>query len=256
MKKIIVLLVFILFAFGVYYIKINNQDNNQFYYHDDFDELDSTFWYAGKWKTLVAAYDQIRLNNGIVKLTIDSVDAGPVLLSEPITVEEDQVLTVKRRVRLTPGEQPFFGGFALMETSDEGLLPSVLNQQGQTMGNGLVLIEYTKGNVEDSKRPGKDVFRVLPRTWAVEAENDWIPSIFKKWVTGNYQLVSPIYNQWFEEELTFDNSNGKIIYKINDKSYVVWSEKLKTEKIRLYIHGYGFGVGHSIEMDWIEISVH
>jgi hypothetical protein len=204
---------------------------------------------------MTAAYDLIRLNNGIVKLSIDTVDAGPVLLSKPITIEENQVLTVKRRVKLSPGEEPFFGGFALLETLDEGLLPSVLNQQGQTMGNGLVLIEYTKGELENSKRPGQDVFRILQRIWAIEANNDWLPDILKKWVTGNYELLPPVYNQWFEESLSYDSSSGQVIYTIDDKSYEVWSEQLKTNKVRLYIHGYGFGTGHSIEMDWIEISV-
>lgn len=255
MRRIIVFLVFILFAFGVYYIKQDQAELDSFSYQDDFEVLDETFWYVGEWKSMLSAYEKVKLNSGILKLEIDEVDKGPVLLSKPIEVGEGQVLTIKRKVRLEHTDAPFFGGFAILETEDEGLVPSVLNGQANILGDGVVLIEYAQGTIDNPTRPGRNVFRVLPRTWIVESRNQWIPGIFSQWLVGNYHLIKPKYDQWIEETLIFDNDSGTITYILDDTPYEVWTEKLKSNHVRIYMHGYGHGTGHSVEMDWIEISV-
>lgn len=256
MKKIIVFFVFIVFVFGVYYVKqANDQEIGEFYYHDDFESLNEEFWYVGNWKSMLSAYDKVKLSNGIIKLEIDEVDQGPVLLSKPIKVGQDQIISVKRRVRLNHTDELFTGGFALIETNDVGLIPSSLNNDEQILGNGIVLVEYVNGQEEGSIRPGSNTFRLLPRTWMVEASNDWLPPIFVQWFTGNYKLIPSKYNTWIEEEIIYDTFDGTVTYIIDDVTYQVWSEVIVQDSIRLYMHGYGFGTGHTVEIDWIEISV-
>lgn len=256
MKRIIVFLVFIVFVFGVYYVKqSNDQEKNEFYYKDDFESLNTDFWYVGEWQTLFSANEKVKMNNGVLKLEVDEVDQGPVLLSKPIEVLDGQILTVKRRVRITHADDRFTGGFAILETSDTGVIPSALNTGENFLGNGVVLVEYVYKDGAGAKRPGNNVFRVLPRTWMIEETVEWIPGIFMKWFKDNYQLVSPVYGKWIEESLVFDNSNGTITYTLDGESYTVWTEVLKTNKVRLYMHSYGFGTGHSLEMDWLEVSV-
>ncbi len=237
----IIFLVFIAFCFGVYFI--NNDDDvslPSFHYVDEFDSLDRDFWYVGEWKSLYSAYDKAKLNNSILKLEIDEVDKGPVLLSKPIEIMNGNVLTIKRRVRMTYANNHFTGGLALIETKDEGLIPSALNNENTNLGNGIVLIEYVNSFEDDSKRPGRNVFRVLPRSWEFD---------------DNYELVEPIFNEWFEEEIIYDTTEKTITYKLNDKVYSVKSQEMFEERIRIYMHGYGFETGHIVEIDWIEISI-
>lgn len=241
MKKAIVFLVFIVFSFGVYHI---TQDDEpvlpSFQYRDDFDSMNRDFWYVGEWNSYYSSYDKAKLRNGILRLEIDEVDKGPILLSKPIDVENGNVLTVKRRVKMTYANDHFTGGLALLETSDEGLIPSALNSENSNLGNGIVLIEYVHSFDTSSKRPGNNVFRVLPRSWAIE---------------NNYELLEPIFDQWFEEELVYDTVAQTITYTVNGKSYQVISQEMLKERVRVYIHGYGYETGHVVEIDWVEISV-
>lgn len=242
MKKRIIFLAFIALCFGVYFI--NDKDDGvslpSFHYVDEFDSLDRDFWYVGEWKSLYSAYDKAKLNNSILKLEIDEVDKGPVLLSKPIEIMNGNVLTIKRRVRMTYANNHFTGGLALIETKDEGLIPSALNNANSNLGNGIVLIEYVNSFEDDSKRPGRNVFRILPRSWEYD---------------DNYELVEPIFNKWFEEEIVYDTTEKTITYKLNDKVYSVKSQEMLEERIRIYMHGYGFETGHIVEIDWIEISI-
>ena len=241
MKRFIVFLVFIMFVLGVYYVKEQNDKTvENFYFRDDFTSMDREFWYVGEWKTLFSAYEKVTINNGKAILEIKEVDRGPFLLSEPLRVENGDVLTVKRRVKMTYSNENFTGGLALFETNDEGLLPSALNSSLTVLGNGIVLIEYAHNYDERSVRPGSNVFRILSRGWE---EN------------GNYQLCEPIFNKWFEEELIYDTTLGKVTYKVNGVEYIVTSPSMTDDNVRVFMHGYGFGLGHILEIDWIEISI-
>jgi len=240
-KRIIVFIVFVAFSFGVYsYVNKEEETLPTYYYMDEFDSLDRDFWYVGEWQSLYSAYDKAKLNNGILKLEIDEVDQGPILLSKPIEIQNGNILTIKRRVRMTYANDHFTGGLALIETKDEGLIPSALNHGNSNLGNAVVLIEYVNSFNESSKRPGSNVFRILPRSWEFE---------------NNYELVEPIFNEWFEEEIVYDTVAQTISYKLNEKVYTVKSQAMLEERLRIYMHGYGFETGHIVEIDWIEISI-
>jgi len=233
--------VFVCFAFGIYYFTGDKEaELPSFNIRDEFDELDRDFWYVGEWKTYFSSYEKAKLNNGILRLEIDEVDKGPILLSAPIEIQTGNILTVKRRVKMTYSNEHFTGGMAILETSDEGLIPSALNDDQSKLGNGVVLIEYVHSFDHNSNRPGNNVFRVLPRTWEYE---------------NNYELADPIFDEWFEEELVYDTNENIITYKLNDKVYTVEATALKDDSVRLYMHGYGYDTGHTVEIDWIEISV-
>jgi hypothetical protein len=254
LKKIIIFLGFILFVFGIYYFK-NDPGIEAFYYKDDFDSFNDDFWYAGQWQTLLSAEDKININRGLLSLRIDTVDKGPVLISKPIVLKSGSVMTLKRRVQLKPGDRPFSGGLALIETKDNGRIPSVLNDKDSKLGNGIVLVEYITEVQKNSTRPGAFTFRVLPRSWQFQTNTVVLPGFVTSWFTSNYSLVPPIFNEWFEETLTYEADSGQISYEVNGQIYEVQGPKIQTEKVRIYIHGYGFGEGHEVLMDWIEIDV-
>jgi hypothetical protein len=219
---------------------MNDDDNASFSFRDDFEAMDKDFWYVGEWKTLFSAYDKVKLNNGHIKLEIDEVDRGPFLLSQPLTLLNDQILTIKRRVRISPTEDTFTGGLAIIETDDTGLLPSALNGNNDLLGNGIVLIEYVQLIDAESNRPGDNVFRVLPRTWMVNE---------------NYKLAPSQFNKWVEEEIIYNPEEETLVYILDGVSYKVTSQPMEKENFRVYMHGYGFGTGHSLEIDYFEVTI-
>ncbi len=234
-------LVFVIFAFGVYQIKDKVEskvDNYQF--RDDFNHIDRDFWYAGEWKTLFSAYNKVDIDNGKAVLKIEEVDRGPFLLSKPIELNNGDVLSVKRRVKMKYANENFTGGLVLFETHEKELIPSALNSPLSVLGNGIVLVEYVYNYDESSERPGSDVFRILPRNWK---EN------------GNYRLSDSVFHKWFEEELIYNTITEQVIYKLNGKEYTVNSQKMKDNRVRIFMHGYGFGVDHMLEIDWVEINI-
>lgn len=254
MKKMIIVLVFIAFVFGIYYFQ-NDKGYEPFQYRDDFNDLDKEFWYAAKWNSGYFDVNQVEVNRGVISLKINETDEGPYLLSKPIHVEPGSVLTVKRRVQLKPGTDAFAGGFALLETSDVGVIPSILNDEETQIGNGIVLVEYITEAPRNSKRPGENTFRVLPRTWHIQESITVQPSALEVWFNKNYALVPAKFNQWVEETLTYDSNTGLITYDLDGDRYQVKGPLLKTGKVRLYIHGYGFGLDHEVIMDWLEVKV-
>lgn len=240
MRKLIAFLIFVAFAFGVYSYTGREPALPTFYHLDEFDSLDREFWYVGEWNTYFSAYDKVKVDKGKIKLEIETVDKGPILLSKPIEMKNGNILTVKRRVKISYGNNHFTGGMAILETMDKGVIPSALNNETTTLGNGVVLVEYVHSFDSESERPGNHIFRILPRTWAI---ND------------NYELAEPIFDQWFEEELIYNTVDSTVTYKIDGKVYSVKSQEMSKERIRVYMHGYGYHTGHVVEIDWIEISI-
>jgi len=241
LKKLIIFIIFVAFAFGIYYVKNINEDAKAaFHFRDDFETLNREFWYVGEWKTNFSAYDKVKLNKGKLILEVDITDRGPYLLSKPLSLTKGDTLTIKRRVKMEYANEFFTGGLVVYETADEGLIPSVLNNSLSTLGNGVVLIEYVHSYDENAVRPGSNVFRVLPRGWETD---------------DNYELAEPIFSEWFEEELVYNTTTGTITYMLDGEVYEVSSQAMNEESIRLFMHGYGFGTGHIVEIDWIEISI-
>lgn len=241
MKKLIAFFIFIAFAFGVYrFVIVPKEALPSFTYYDEFDQLDKDFWYVGEWSTYFSAYDKVKLNNSIIKLEVDEVDKGPVLMSKPIPIEKGNILTVKRRVKMKAGSNHFTGGLAFLDTPDSGLLPSVLNNSKSTLGITLLLLEYVYTPNDITNRPGLDNIRVLPSTW---------------YKNNNYALADSIFNRWFEEEIIINTKTNEITYKVDGSTYEVKGQTLTNDHIRLFMHGYGFHTGHTVEIDWLDIKV-
>jgi len=253
MRKYIVFLIFLILV-GLYFVDRYTSDeifDTEFHYRDDFNGLDRDFWYVGEWKTLFTAYDKVSIKNGILDLTVKDTDRGPFLLSKPIRVKEGDILTIKRRVKIHYANENFNGGFAILETNDKSLKPSIpeYGDWSEALGNGVALVEHVHNYDEESTRPGRDVFRVLPPTWEFD---------------HNYAVLEPIFDDWFEEKIVYDTRSNKIKYFINadpdaeeddENVFSVNGSNLNFEYIRVFMHSYGYYTGHSNKIDWIEVSI-
>ncbi len=231
-------------VYGMYHFELVGFKDEKFSYHnfDSFETLDREFWYVGEWETFFPAYNKVIMKDGTVAMTVNESERGPFMLSKPILIETESVITIKRKVYVDYGNERFTGGFALMQTDSQELRPMTLEESEAPLGAGIALIEYVHNYNESSKRPGRDVFRVLAPNW----ERD-----------RNFVLMEPIFGEWFEEEVIYNTSNGNITYKVNEQGYKLKGLAMdeKSPYLRLFMHAYGEQTGHTHKMDSFELKI-
>ncbi len=242
MKKLIVLILFVTLSFLIYsYGFKSNQQDTLTVYSFDFETLDKTFWTTGYWDDLSRQNDAVALDGGVLKVGVDPRLGAGYLLSKPIPIREGDVITLKRRVRISSGDDMFNGGLAMFQTSDENLIPQASSGPWvRSFGDGVFLVEYSRDLLSVQDRPGRDVIRFLAADWEYN---------------NNYQLITPIYDRWYDETITFDTRSSQMTYSIDGKTYRLNSYQLDRSYIRFFMHAYGEGVGHLLEVDSLEITV-
>lgn len=223
---------------GIAKKKGSNQD-----YRFDFEdesELDD-FWLVSEFGSFSEDRSLFSLKDGT--LVLYSAESGrmPMLISKPIDLPPGSVIKIKRRVRVTHGSDVFAGGMAIYQTDDDNLTPRPDRSSWyNSLGDGMVLIEYSRDLVHQESRPGKDVFRLLAADWSV---------------TGNYEIYAPIYDEWFVEELEYDTRTNMLRYKLNGDASTFYTYSMDKPAVRIVMHSYGEDNNSKIEIDYIEITV-
>jgi len=242
MRKIFVLVLLVISGVLFYNILTHEKvTDNIESYRFEFDTMDKDFWLVSEWDSYKRSYDIVTMQNGILKLSADAKGVMPFMLSKPLELQSKDVLTIKRKVKFSHGAESFAGGLALYQTTDLELMPEPSDGSWfSALGDGIVLIEYSYNLTNTSDRPGRDVFRFLASDWEY---ND------------NYQIISPVYDEWVEETLIFDMRSNQMIYKLGEKEYKLYSYKLDKSAIRILMHPYGTGTGNVIEVDYVEVTI-
>jgi len=242
MRKLIAIILFGAMVYGMYHYGLIGfkEEPYTYHYYDNFETLNREFWYVGEWETFFPAYDKVIMEDGAINLTVNQTNRGPFLLSEPLEIEEGSVVHIKRKALVHYGNENFTGGFALLQTDDSDFRPEVLTDKGGGIGSGIMLVEYVHDFNKNSERPGREIFRVLMPNW--EEFN-------------NYELIDPIFDEWFTEEITYNTKNGSLVYKINGVEYRMRAFPLKKNYIRIFMHSYGKNTGHTMKMERFEVNI-
>lgn len=224
------------------FFKKDNTPKDRVYSYDfeSSSELEDGFWLVSRWGKFVPEYELVKLRDGILVLESGEGGRTPYIMSAPIDLNPGSVITIKRRVRITRGEEMFAGGLALYQTSDQDLVPPPSDGAWfRRMGDGIALIEYSYDLKHMEKRPGKDVFRFLASDWEHNR---------------NFKLIDPVYDKWVDETIIFDMRINQMTYKIDKDTYKLNSYKLDRPAIRLVMHPYGKGENR-IEIENVEITI-
>lgn len=243
MRRIVVVVLIVAIVVLIYstYMKSQEPDPILSYSFDFEDGLDTEFWMMAPWESLLPDNDLAAISGGILKISQDTRGVMPYLLSKPIEVRQGDVVTMKRKIRVSHGGDTFSGGTSMYQTSEVDLVPEGNSGSwSSSFGDGVFLIEYAYDLVNELERPGRDVVRFLAADWEY---ND------------NYTLISPVYDEWIEEIIVFDTRSSQISYTTGSNTYRLSSYPLDRGNIRFMIHPYGTGYGNSIELDSIEITV-
>lgn len=245
MKTLLKLLLVVLIFGGGYYAYradlLSFSSSGGAGFRDEFDEMNRETWYVGEWRTNKPAYEKVVFNDGAINLKIQEVDRGPYLLSDVMEIKEPSIITIRRRAQVNYGNNGFTGGMALLQTNQDQFKPEASDGSvDMDFGKGLVLIEYVHDLDPLSRRPGQDCFRVLMPDWQTG---------------GNYKVIPAIFGEWFEETLIYNTKTGQVVYRLNDKEYTLIGYAMSKKNFRVFMHGYGSNVGHSLKMDWFEVKV-
>lgn len=241
-KKIGILVGLIAIAGAFFFFKqLSTDSRTDYYYRDEFDMLNEDMWYVGEWGTGFPKPEKVTVKNSILTAIVGETDRGPFLLSKPIDIKANSLITVKRRVKLKYGNNQFTGGFTLYQTDQRNVAPELIDKEWfKNFGQALMLMEYVHTSDTTSTRPGNHNFRLLVPDWQE---------------TENYAIATPIFDEWFEETFTFDCSTGRITYTNGDKLLVLKGYRPTQNRFRIFMHPYGFYTGHEMKIDWIEVKV-
>lgn len=243
MKKVLLIVMLAVIGFFVFRIvMIDKTVPEGTVYRFEFDEtLDTDFWLVSPWDLYKQMPEVAPARDGVITLKETASGVEPYLLTKPLPLIDGDVITLKRRVKISRGSEYFAGGVAMYQTMDTTLMPKKTDGAfATTFGDGVFLVEYSYDLKAELERPGRDIFRFLAADWSYNE---------------NYVLIPPIYDEWIEETFIFDTRSNQMFYAVNDKSYKLNSFKLDKDNVRFMLHAYGKGSGNAVEMDWLEIKI-
>ncbi|HRB28764.1 MAG TPA: hypothetical protein PK517_01145 [Nitrosomonas sp.] len=194
---------------------------------DNFDDgiLSSNWSFTG---------DTVREEDGILKILTNQTDNGGVLSSTPFKLPEG-VLTLTRKVKLHYGNE-----FAMPWIS-------LSYRDGLNALNNLFSIYY--GQMSYNGAPHQSVYGTFlaPGNSSPHSRESGGMT-----VKGSKPVL---WNEWFDETITYDRSTGKVRYSGNGMEIEGTAPILPAETpVWLMISAWGWYTGHSHFMDDLEVS--
>ncbi|WP_188020330.1 PAN domain-containing protein [Deferribacter autotrophicus] len=223
----------------------NNNVINDKHIYDDFNSFNNKLWIPLEWQTLNKAPNKITLYNGILDLKCNITDRSGFLASKPIKINRDEIITIKRRVKVHYANQYFEGGIWFYQTDKpEIVMPQNKATWLSAFGKQLFNVTYYNYYYE---KPGVRQY--------VPAKHGFVISGLDWRNKKNYVVFPPIWDKWFEEEIVYDPGSNTAIYKINGQIGKVFTANMDKPYIRFIMHSYGWYTGHDIQIDWIKIDI-
>lgn len=246
MKKEYVIKILVIFVLTVIVglaikVKFDKISENYVFYDKLDKQIDRKNWYVGSWESNDPSYDKVFIEESAINLKTVVTDEGPYILTKPMSInwKKPKIIKITRRVKIIPTDSYFAGGLVFYQTFDNKLIPKFIDEN--PFGDSLFQIEYIKNNIENSDRPGKEVFRVLTPTWKTQ---------------NHYILEEPIYNEWFDEEIIYNDKTGQLSYKINDREpQYVRVPKINKNYFRIRMHGYGHFQGQQCLISDFKVQI-
>jgi len=206
--------------------------NTSFHYRDEFNDINKSFWYIYRAQNKDSYNDNaISINNGILTLSQDKTDNGPIMISKAIPITNNSIITIKRKVYLHSqisysyqgGDEFFVGGLSILSTTD--------NNFDSTYKDTLSQARY----------------------YDYEYLGDWDTFFLNENNSSNY--IDSIWDNWFEEKLTYNTKTHESTLTINGTTVSNKIDKKVGKYIKIYIQTYGWWTGHFTKMDYIDISI-
>ena len=161
-------------------------------------------------------------SGGVVKIAQDAPDDGGRLISRPFTVNPTGLITLTIRARIhlsSPTFDKFRPNISLTETDQDG--------------NGIhVAAMYHHMSFDDYS----------DRTWFGFGH-------------PGFDMIAPIWDEWFVEEVKYDPLSGEANYSVNGGTPVTIPGRwLDGTTMVLDYNSFGWYSGHYTELDYVKIE--
>lgn len=243
MKKILLLIAAIVFAFGLSY-------------EDDFSSLNKDFWLVYDHGGYSAtpnppAYDKVTIENGILKMPVNETDHGPELITKyGIPITKNSVITASWRAKVHYANEYFAGGVFFRVVDYNTTYPPGTVDYNQSPDSGYYLATvYYRNYFYDVERYGHPY-----------AGNNFG---FATWNTKKI-VIDPIWDEWFTTKVKIDLPNHQACMWIDDNlsgcldiNETGYEKMFASDNAYLRIHfsPYGWWTGHEMDLDSFRLDI-
>jgi|GEM_PF-2621199 len=203
---------------------------------DQFDTFDTATWYAIEEKTNQSAERHLQIAGGQLVITTAETDRNPFLYSQVWPMPAGGTIRISRRARVSYANEYFAGGFFLMQTNDDSLIPAEGRTEEVVVGVQHLNFTYDRG-----RYPITTGFLAITPNYKAD---------------GQYAAITDApFGQWIEEVLEYQPATGKATYWLNGTSYQLQSKMADQNWFRVSMNAYGWYTGHRAEVDLLRVEV-
>ena len=198
-------------------------------FFDDFDDgvIDTSLWeYGGNTVSEI---------NGELRIDVTVTDKGGWARTRNIVIDPSKPVKISRRAKIYAANH-YFGG---------QLTVIVDGYPEHSFGVSYSDYIYTGGGIYCATN-GFSIFR--------NAAN---PHVCADLVTDVSQLISPIWDTWFDEDIVYDPATGELVYSINGQTEIVYNVGILpagANTIRISLSAWGWFTGHFQHLDDFSVS--
>ena len=209
---------------------------------DDFHSIDEERWIflggTGLGKGQEETTAGVSISEGIMSLEVVKTNDGPFMHGEAIPITDGDVLTIERRVKVSPASDKHLGGIFIRGTEQAGL--------HSDFEVSIVNIQYVDYSWDGSTHQGDwNLFVLNQPLWVEQSPNQL------------FNTTEPVWNEWFEEKIVYDSGTGNTTYFINGEKVIEAQARSEIENdfVKVIISPYGWYTGHKTQMEWISVTL-
>jgi len=205
------------------------------FYRDDFDSFDPEFWTVIEEKTGNLIPNQAIFKDGNLVIETAAIDRNPLFHSLPVKASPGDIIRVKRRALIHPGNT-----FANISFSLYGTEGTDLTVSKDIKTEPIASLQYLDFQYDEGRYPiTTGVLLTVPG--------------YKD--SGEYTAWEPLFDTWVNEELEFHTDTGLIRITINGQTTELQGKPLSLPGFRVFMNAYGWNTGHRVTVDSLEITV-
>lgn len=205
------------------------------FYRDDFDTFDPELWRVIEEKTNNLIPNQAIFQDGNLIIEAAAADRNPLFHSLPIDASPGDIIIIKRRALIHPGNE-----YANMSLRIYGTEGTDLTVSRDIKTETIATMQYLDFQYDIGRYPiSKGILLTVPG--------------YKD--SGEYTVWDPLFDTWVDEELEYHTDTGLILITINGQTTELQGKPLTLPRFRINMNAYGWHTGHRVSVDFLEILV-
>ncbi|MDA3938430.1 MAG: hypothetical protein PF693_03850 [Spirochaetia bacterium] len=205
------------------------------FYRDDFDTFDPELWTVIEEKTNNLIPNQAIFQDGNLIIEAAAADRNPLFHSLPVDASPGDIIRIKRRALIHPGNEYANISFRIYGTEGRDLTVS-----RDIKTETIATVQYLDFQYDEGRYPiTKGVLLSVPG--------------YKD--SDEYTAWDPLFDIWVDEELEYHTDTGLIRISINGQTTELQGEPLTLPRFRINMNAYGWHTGHKVSVDFLEILV-